>query len=188
MSTGGRAGRQSLRTSRGVCSSRTQVRHHPTPARSAVPVAAPRGLLRSSSAAETSRYRLDGANKPTITCLLPQRFQGPSHHLSPFTLLLIAHLITTKLTVIAGVCCGVAEKRIRNTYRFSQHKCVIVCSWFYEARSRRAAFIASCGAKCRGIVRCLSSQVSTQAAVLVSNRCEQRHYFMVEGGTDVGIS
>lgn len=84
--------------------------------------------LCSSVAIETSRYRLDGASKPVITCSLPQ---CPSHHLSSFTLLLIAHLITTDLTVIAGLCCGVVENRIRSIYPFSQHKCVKVCSWFY---------------------------------------------------------
>lgn len=108
--------------------------------------------LCSSTATETSRYRLDGASKPAITCLLPQ---CPSHHLSPFTLLLIAHLITIDMTVIAGVCCRVAEKRIRNIYPFSQHKCVKVCSRFYEARSKTAAFTKSWGVNCWGIVRWL---------------------------------
>lgn len=50
--------------------------------------------LGSSSAIETHRYRHGGASKPVITCLLPQCFMGPSHYLSLFTLLLIAHLIT----------------------------------------------------------------------------------------------
>lgn len=101
--------------------------------------------LCSSTAIETSRYRLDGASKPAITCLSPQ---CPSHHLSPFTLLLIAHLITTDLTITAGVCCRVAEKRIKNIYLFSQHKCVKVCSQFYEAWSKTAAFTKSWGVNC----------------------------------------
>ena len=108
--------------------------------------------LHSSAATETSWYRLDGASKPAITCSLPQ---CPSHHLSPFTLLLIAHLITTDLTVIAGVCCRAAEKRIRNIYPFSQHKCVKVCSRFYEAWSKPAAFPKSRGVNCWGIARWL---------------------------------
>lgn len=121
----------------------------------AFPVAAWWLPLCSSVAIETSRYRLDGASKPAITCSLPQSFQGPSHHLSPFTLLLIAHLITIDLTVITGLCCGVAEERIRNIYPFSQHKCVKVCSRFYEARSKTAAFTESRGVNCWGIMRWL---------------------------------
>lgn len=124
--------------------------HSRLPGSSMVPAS-----LRSSVAIETSRYRLDGASKPAITCSLPQSFQGPSHHLSPFTLLLIAHLITIDLTVITGLCCGVAEERIRNIYPFSQHKCVKVCSRFYEARSKTAAFTESRGVNCWGIMRWL---------------------------------
>lgn len=108
--------------------------------------------LCSSTATETSRYRLDGASKCAITCSLPQ---CPSHHLSPFTLLLIAHLIRWDLTVTAGLCCRALGEWIRNLSPSSQHKRIGVCSGFYEAWSKPAAFTESWGVNCWGIGRWL---------------------------------
>lgn len=134
MRAGDSEGRKSMCTLYAVYSSLHADESHLTSAHSRFPGSSTvSASLCSSMAIETSRYRLDGASKPAITCSLPQ---CPSHHLSPFTLLLVAHLITIDLTVIAGVCCRVAEKWIRNIHPFSQHKRVKVCSWFYEAWSK----------------------------------------------------